>query len=103
MNTNGMFQRDMNTDGRNTYFRPKTTDFRPKTTDVRPKTECLRGAGGTLARSLPRPLQRRGGPALRDALPAKNGERGAGFVEENCIWEINGGSGQKGCFRLILC
>ena len=56
----------MNTDGRTTDFRPKTTDvrpktidfrpkttdFRPKTTDFRPKTACLRGAGGTLARSV---------------------------------------------------
>ena len=67
MTTKIMILRDMNTDGRTTYLRPKTTDvrpkttdFRPKTTDVRPKTACLRGAGGTLARSLPRPLQRRG-------------------------------------------
>ena len=41
-------------------IRPKTTDFRLKTIDFRPKTAYLRGAGGTLARSLPRPLQRRG-------------------------------------------
>ena len=38
MNTNGIILRDMNTDR--------------KTTDVRPKTACLRGAGGTLARSI---------------------------------------------------
>ena len=43
-----------------------------------------------------------GAQALRGG-PAKNGERGVGFVEENRIWEINGGSGKKGCFRLILC
>ena len=38
MTTNIMILRDMNTDGRTTYFRPKTA--------------CLRGTGGTRARSV---------------------------------------------------
>ena len=61
MNTNGMILRDMNTDGGTTYLRPKTA--------------YLRGAGGTLARSvLTLLLLLAGGVLLYGTLYSKSGE-----------------------------